>query len=82
MKAGFSEMLKSVPGDFEVRNEEVEQTLHRLGSSMRENMPEGWGFSLLIVKKGEGPGIFYTSNMNRQDMVRTMQDFVNFAREH
>jgi hypothetical protein len=71
-----------IPGNFEVREPKVESTLNDLGKLLRDKMPEGWGFSLLIVKKGEGPGIFYTSDMDRQDMVATMQDFVNLAREH
>ena len=61
---------------FEVRNEPAEKMLKEIGQILRSACPEGYGFSLLIFSFGEGGNMFYTSNAQREDMIRAMQEFI------
>jgi len=53
-----------------------------IGSRVKSVMPPGWGFTLLIFNFGEGGNLFYTSNAQREDMIKTMQEFIEKHREH
>lgn len=72
----------TVPGNFEVRNPEVEKQLNDLGNLLRTATPPGYGFALLIVKFGEGGDTFYTSNCDRQDMCNLMREFIQKAEKN
>jgi hypothetical protein len=61
---------------FEVRDEQAEAMLKEIGQKIREACPKGYGFSLLIFSFGEGGNMFYTSNAQREDMIRAMQEFI------
>lgn len=61
---------------FEVRNEKAEKVLKEIGQSLRQAMPEGFGFSLLIFSFGKSGSMFYTSNANRKDMIKAMKEFI------
>jgi hypothetical protein len=64
---------------YEVRNEEIEKLLNDVGQILRDVMPEGWGFALLIGKIGAGGATFYTSNVGREGMIATMREFIQKA---
>jgi hypothetical protein len=66
------------PG-FEVRNAEVEQKLKEIGRLLRETMPEGCGFTLLISSYGEGGSMFYVSSVERQDAINMLREFIQKA---
>lgn len=74
--------MDKAPMRFEVRNERAEKVLRDMGQSLREAMPQGYGFSLLIFSYGEGGDLFYTSSAQREDMIRTMQEFIEKFREN
>lgn len=61
---------------YEVRHEGAENMLNEIGGILREACPEGYGFSLLVFSFGEGGNMFYTSNAQREDMIRAMQEFI------
>jgi hypothetical protein len=62
---------------YEVRNEEVEQVLRRLGRELKEEMPPGFGFTLMIFSYEEHEGaMFYLSSASRNDMVKAMREFI------
>lgn len=61
---------------FEVRHPEAEHRLNEIGNLLRSNMPEGFGFALLIFSYGEGGSMFYTSNAQRQDIINAMREFI------
>lgn len=63
--------------DFQVRNEEVEQRLKAIGDHLRNIMPAGFGFVLLIASFGEGASTFYTSNCERESVVAMMREFIS-----
>jgi hypothetical protein len=56
--------------------------LNEIGQLLRGGMPKGYGFSLLIFNFGPDGNLFYTSNANREDMIRTMQEFIAKFREN
>jgi hypothetical protein len=63
------------PMRYEVRNEEVEKVLKTLGDILKDVMPPGYGFTLLIFQFN-GPELFYISGANRADMIKTMREFI------
>lgn len=67
---------------FEVRNEKAEQMLREIGQMLRESCPPGFGFSLLVFSFGEGGSMFYVSNSRREDMIRSMEEFIAKFREN
>ena len=62
---------------YEIRNPEIEELLKGLGKFLGDQMPPGWGFTLLIFSFGEGGSSFYISNAQRPDMLLHMQEFVD-----
>ena len=44
--------------------------------------PRGYRFSLLVFSFGRGENMFYTSNAQREDMIRAMQRFIAKFRQH
>lgn len=69
-------MAEHIPGNFEVRNQEAEKVLNDIGKMLRECMPKGMGFVLLMVEFGEKGGTFYTSNADRHDVCNLMREFI------
>ena len=61
---------------FEVRDEKAEEMLNEIGKLLRIACPKGYGFSLLLFTFGEGGNMFYTSNAQREDMIRAMREFI------
>lgn len=67
---------------FEVRNEAVEKMLKAMGDDLRAACPPGVGFALLVFSFGEGGSMFYTSNAERESIIRAMQEFIDKFREN
>ena len=67
---------------YEVRNEQIEQLLRDLGHFLKDAMPPGYGFSLLIFGFSPNNQLFYLSSAQREDMIRTMQEFIAKFREN
>ena len=61
---------------FEVRNREVELKLREIGMMLGQLMPDDYLFTLLILKKGEGGGMFYISNAQREDMISLLKEMI------
>lgn len=64
---------------FEVRNPDVEKRLEQIGEMLRESMPKGFGFVLLISSYGAGGSMFYTASVERQDVCNMMREFIQKA---
>lgn len=60
---------------FEIRNAEVEEKLRTIGRSLKDQMPEGFGFTLLIFSYTPG-AMFYMSSAERTDMIAAMREFI------
>ena len=67
---------------YEVRNEQIEQLLRDLGHFLKDAMPPGYGFSLLIFGFSPSQEMFYLSSAQREDMIRTRQEFIAKFREN
>lgn len=67
---------------YEVRDEKAEAMLKEIGQILKVACPSGYGFSLLVFSFGEGGNMFYTSNAQREDMIRAMQEFIQKFREN
>lgn len=67
---------------YEVRDAEVEELLGKIGRLLKDSMPAGYGFSLLIFTFGAGGNMFYTSNAEREGMIQAMQEFIAKFREN
>lgn len=61
---------------FEVRNPEAESKLNDIGQKLRESMPKGFGFVLLIAEFGEKGSMFYMANCSRQDVCNMMREWI------
>ena len=64
---------------FEVRNPLVEEKLKEIGRRLKDSMPEGFGFTVLIFSFNEGGGLgslFYMSSAERDSMIATMREFI------
>jgi hypothetical protein len=64
---------------YDVRQEDVERKLYSIGRMIGEDMPEGWGFLLMIASYGEGGMTFYLSSMERAGAIKMLEEFL--ARE-
>lgn len=63
--------------DFKVRDAEIEGKLKSIGDRMRSALDgSGYGFALLMFSFGEGGNMFYTSNAQRDDIVKAMREFI------
>lgn len=62
--------------NFEVRHKEAEEALRNIGRRIKEEMPKGYGFTLLIYSYGENGNMFYLSSAERGDMIKAMQEFI------
>lgn len=60
---------------FEVRNAEVEEKLRDMGHTLKGQMPEGFGFTLMIFSYQPG-SMFYISSAERDTMIEAMREFI------
>jgi hypothetical protein len=67
---------------YEVRDEKIEELLRQVGRKMKETMPPGYGFTLLIFGFHPRNDLFYISSAQREGMIRTMQEFIAKFREN
>lgn len=68
--------IESIEGNFEVKNAQVQKALRELGQDLKEKMPEGMGFTLLMFDYGENGAMFYLSSAQREDMIKAMKEFI------
>lgn len=64
------------PGKFEVDNREIRELLNNLAHKIGDQMPKGWGFTLLLFEFMPGDSLFYISSAQRPDMIATMREFI------
>jgi hypothetical protein len=60
---------------FEVRNPEIEEKLRMIGRWLKDQMPKGFGFTLLIFSYKPG-SMFYISSAERDTMITAMREFI------
>jgi hypothetical protein len=60
---------------YEVRDAKAEEALNKIGKRLREDMPPGYGFALLLFQYN-GENLFYTSSADRADIIKMMKEFI------
>ena len=60
---------------FEVQNAEAEALLTNIGRKIVDALDGKMHFALLLFEK-DSDGLFYTSNCQRADIVKAMQEFI------
>ena len=63
-------------GDYKVHDESAEVVLKDIGHLIGSKMPDGYGFTFLMFTFGEGGNLFYISNSRREDMIKSMEEFI------
>lgn len=65
---------------YNVRDPVIEEKLRRISSGIGRQLPQGWGFMLMIFSFNEEPegesDLFYMSSANREDVIRTMKAWI------
>lgn len=61
---------------YEVQNPEIQTLLRQIAEKIGEQMPDGWGFTLLMFSYGQAGNLFYISSAQRQDIMNTMREFI------
>lgn len=62
--------------NFEVRDPIVEQALRDVAQVINPLTPPGYGFVVLLAGLGSKEGVFYIANVQRGDVVKMMQEFI------
>jgi hypothetical protein len=57
-------------------NEYVKGKMKTIAGKVHEELPDGFGFVVLAFNFGEGGELMYVSNANREDVVKTMKEFI------
>jgi len=69
-------MRKSKFENYEVRDEDLELLLEKLGHSLKDAMPPDHGFTLVISSFEPGGGTFYISSIQRADALKILKEVV------
>lgn len=61
------------------REEQANNMLQEIMQEIKNKLPEGMGFTLLVYEFGdkEGRRMLYASNSNREDVMKAMLEFVD-----
>ena len=58
-------------------NEQVEFALREVAEFIKPKLPDGMGFTLLMFDFGSGGNMFYISDGQREDVLKSMQEFID-----
>lgn len=61
---------------FKVKDEEVQAKLHELGVYLKSQMPERFGFTLLMSSWGADGSMFYISSIERESSLESMKEYL------
>lgn len=59
---------------------EVQEEMRDIGRTIASGLPPGWGFCLLVFPFGPNGNTNYISNANREDMIKTLEEFIVSAK--
>jgi len=54
----------------------ITEILREIGARVKETLPRGWGFVLLLFEFGENGALFYLADASRADVIRVMREFI------
>lgn len=61
---------------YEVHHATAERILRETARRIKDSMPPGFGFTLLVFDYGKDGNLFYVSSARREDMIETMKEFI------
>jgi hypothetical protein len=65
------------PPNFQTTDDEAVRPIAKdIGRIIAGQLPDGWGFTLLLFTFGPGGALSYISNADRSDMLLTMKEFI------
>jgi hypothetical protein len=73
--------MKPEPGKEMEGEGEVRANLKDMGRYLAGQLPPGWHFALLIASAGEGGVTLYIANIDRNDVIQLMREFIAVQRE-
>lgn len=63
--------------NFKVHNPEIEEHIRKVGRLIKDSMPDGWGFTVLMFDLNTTKGsMFYLSSAERKSMIEAMEEFI------
>jgi hypothetical protein len=62
--------------NYQIRNDEIKATLRQWADKLSDDLPPGWGFTLLLFEFSPGDSLFYISNSQRQDQIKVMKEWI------
>jgi hypothetical protein len=65
----------------EKEDQQVRARMQRLGNLIDKELPYGWGFVMLAFPFGKDGRMNYVSNAEREDVVRSMYEFIDASKE-
>lgn len=54
----------------------VKSRMQNIAKKVKEELPDGFGFVVLAFKFNEKGEMIYVSNANREDVVKSMEEFI------
>lgn len=54
----------------------VKEQMRRFAQDIAAQLPQGWGFTLLVFQFGPSGAMAYISNAERQDVLQSMSEFI------
>jgi hypothetical protein len=63
--------------NYEVRHPEIEILLREIGHDLKDSLPQGWGFMLLLFGYGADQPLFYISASARADMIEALRQTIH-----
>ena len=68
--------------NYEIHNPEIDATQKAIAAKIRQALPDGWGFMLMIfeVNKDDGAN-FYSSTADRHDVITVLEEWIARQRE-
>lgn len=61
--------------EFAFHDPAIRDQLRDVGREIRDRLPVGWGFLLMLFQYGEGGGLFYMSSAERADVLQVLEEF-------
>lgn len=56
--------------------DEVKAHLMKMAELMKDGLPKGWGFAIMLFTYGEGGEFVWLSSAKRDDMLHVLAEFI------
>lgn len=62
--------------EYEIDDPEIKARIKSVGHRIKDEMPDGWGFVLVMASLGEGGATFYLSSIERDSTISLMKELI------